>query len=129
MPFCLINQSRHRPLTPPLTEAAFCSHSVLKELTEVLGREKLRPYLVPEERAQFIIALLKKSLFIDINETIRVCRDPEDDKILELAVNGRRVCIITGDKDLLALNPFRKISIIKPDEFLTSITSNNQVQQ
>jgi len=105
------------------------SHSVLKELTEVLGREKLRPYLVPEEREQFIIALLKESLFIDINETIQVCRDPKDDKILELAVNGRADCIITGDKDLLALNPFRKIPIIRPDEFLTSITSHNQVQQ
>jgi uncharacterized protein len=99
------------------------SHSVLKELTEVLGREKLRPYLVPEEREQFIIALLKESLFIDINETIQVCRDPEDDKILELAVNGRADCIITGDKDLLVLNPFRKIPIIRPDEFLTSIMS------
>lgn len=105
------------------------SHSVLKELTEVLGREKLRPYLVPEEREQFIIALLKESLFIDINETIQVCRDPKDDKFLELAVNGRADCIITGDKDLLTLNPFRKIPIIKPDEFLTSITSHNQVQQ
>lgn len=105
------------------------SHSVLKELTEVLGREKLRPYLVPEEREQFIIALLKESLFIDINETIQVCRDPKDDKILELAVNGRADCIITGDKDLLTLNPFRKIPIIKPDEFLTSITSHNHVQQ
>jgi putative PIN family toxin of toxin-antitoxin system len=107
------------------------SHSVLKELTEVLGRKKLHPYLVPEEREQFIIALLilKESLFIDTNETIQVCRDPKDDKILELAVNGRADCIITGDKDLLILNPFRKIPIIKPDEFLTSITSHNQVQQ
>lgn len=32
------------------------SHSVLKELTEVLGREKMRQYLLPEEREQFIIA-------------------------------------------------------------------------
>jgi uncharacterized protein len=102
------------------------SHSVLKELTEVLGREKMRQYLLPEEREQFIIALLKESLFIDIKETIQACRDPEDDKILELAVNGRAHCIITGDKDLLTLNPFRKISIIKPDEFLTSIESNAQ---
>jgi len=105
------------------------SHSVLKELTEVLGREKMRQYLLPEEREQFIIALLKESLFVDIKETIQACRDPEDDKILELAVNGRAHCIITGDKDLLALNPFRKISIIKPDEFLTSIKFNDQAER
>jgi len=53
------------------------SHSVLKELIEVLGREKLRPYLDAEERERFIVALLIESLFIDISETIQVCRDPE----------------------------------------------------
>lgn len=105
------------------------SHSVLKELTEVLGREKLRLYLFPKEREQFIAALLRESLFIDINEIIQVCRDPEDDKILELAVSGRADCIITGDKDLLALNPFRKSPVIKLGESMTSITSKNQEQQ
>jgi putative PIN family toxin of toxin-antitoxin system len=46
------------------------SHSVLQELSEVLGRGKLRPYLDPEERERFIVALLIESLFIDISETI-----------------------------------------------------------
>jgi hypothetical protein len=37
---------------------------------------------------------------------------------LELAVTGRADVIITGDRDLLALNPFRSISIITPAEFV-----------
>jgi len=83
--------------------------------------EKLKPYLMPEEREQFIIALLRESIFIDIKESIRVCRDSKDDKFLELAVNGGAACIISGDEDLLILNPFRDIPIIKPDEFLNSL--------
>ena len=41
-----------------------------------------------------------------------------DDKFLELAVNGSADLIMTSDKDLLALNPFRNIPIIRPADFL-----------
>lgn len=97
------------------------SRPVLKELNEVLAREKLKPYLLFEERERFIIALLNESILIDIKENIRACRDPKDDKFLELAINGGAACIISGDEDLLILSPFRSIPIIKPDEFLTSL--------
>ncbi len=45
-------------------------------------------------------------------------RDAEDDKFLELAVNGSADLIVTGDADLLALNPFREIEIITPSFFI-----------
>ena len=38
-----------------------------------------------------------------------------------LAVNGRAGAIITGDADLLALNPFRGIPIVTPAEFLRDV--------
>ena len=47
-----------------------------------------------------------------------MCRDPEDDHILELAVNGNATYIVTGDADLLVLNPFRGVKILTPAEFL-----------
>jgi uncharacterized protein len=43
---------------------------------------------------------------------------PHDDKFLELAVNGRADLIISGDADLLALNPFRDIPILTPAAFM-----------
>lgn len=46
------------------------------------------------------------------------CRDPDDNKYLELSVDGKVDYIITGDKDLFILDPFRGISIVRPDEFL-----------
>ena len=49
----------------------------------------------------------------EIQEKIQACRDVKDDKFLELAVNGNADVIVTGDADLLVLNPFREIEIIK----------------
>jgi len=45
---------------------------------------------------------------------VRVCRDPKDDKFLELAVDGQTQMLVTGDKDLLALSPYRDIQILTP---------------
>jgi predicted nucleic acid-binding protein len=55
---------------------------------------------------------------IDVLQSIRESRDPKDDKFLEAAVNGRADVIVTGDKDLLDLNPFRGIAILTPAAYL-----------
>jgi putative PIN family toxin of toxin-antitoxin system len=55
---------------------------------------------------------------VPITFTMRACRDPKDDKLPELAINGRADLIVTGDKDLLELNPFRDIPIIPPADYL-----------
>jgi predicted nucleic acid-binding protein len=55
---------------------------------------------------------------VTITERIAAaCRDPTDDKFLELAVNGRADLIVSGDADLLALDPFRGIPIITPTAY------------
>lgn len=58
---------------------------------------------------------------VAITQRIAACRDPTDDKFLELAVNGRADAIVTGDADLLALNPFRGIPIVTPAIFVRSL--------
>ena len=55
---------------------------------------------------------------VNIIRKIQACRDPQDDKFLELAVNGQAEAIITGDQDLLALNPFHSIQIITAGMYL-----------
>ena len=52
------------------------------------------------------------------SESIDECRDPKDNKYLELAISGHAESLITGDEDLLVLNRFRKIKIITVLEFL-----------
>jgi uncharacterized protein len=55
---------------------------------------------------------------VTITECIAACRNPTDDKFFELAVNRRAHLIVSGDRDLLALNPFRQIPIVTPTTFV-----------
>jgi predicted nucleic acid-binding protein len=55
---------------------------------------------------------------VTITERIAACRDATDDKFLELAVNGKADVIVSGDADLLVLNPFREIPIVMPAAFV-----------
>jgi putative PIN family toxin of toxin-antitoxin system len=92
----------------------------LLELAEVLSRKKLNKYLLEEERMRFLVALLKEAELVHITEKVTECRDDKDNKFLELAVCAKARCIVSGDNDLLALNPFRGIPILRPEEFLRS---------
>ena len=88
------------------------SNSVLSELEEVLYRPKFDRYLTKERRQEFLENLTENAQFIDVTEQINECRDPKDNKYLELALSGQAECIVTGDDDLLVLNPWRGIEIL-----------------
>ena len=94
------------------------SQPTFEEVDEVLAREQFGRYLPLEDRAAFVEALVERSRFAEPSERIQACRDPDDDKFLELAVSETADCIVSGDKDLLALHPFRGIPILRPAEFL-----------
>ena len=94
------------------------SGASLTELRRVLRRDRFDRYVTSEERDEFLAALIRESEAIEITEKVRVCRDPDDDRILELAINGRATCIVTGDADLLVLHPFRNVEIVTPSQFI-----------
>ena len=54
---------------------------------------------------------------IEIKERFEDCRDPKDNFLLDLCVSGNADYLITGDDDLLALNPFRGVEIINYRNF------------
>lgn len=120
-----------RLLAPDSVPARAVSHAVrhgqllasdatLEELAEVLGRAKFDRYLTLEERQQFIRLLARIVDKPAITHRFRDCKDPKDNKFVDLAVSGSATVIITGDRDLLALNPFHKIRILKPADYLES---------
>lgn len=88
------------------------------ELQTVLRRSKFAPYIQPGSVEPFLEAVLSVAIHVEILSPIRACRDPKDDKFLEVAVHGRADVIVTGDRDLLELNPFRGIAILTPREYL-----------
>jgi len=94
------------------------SEATLEELADVLARPKFDPYVSIADRQEFLRLLGRVVELVPITFTVRACRDPKDDKFLELAINGRADLIVTGDRDLLELNPFQDIPIITPAEYL-----------
>src|SRR5438046_327931 len=81
------------------------SDATMIELAEVLSRKKFDRYISLEQRKQFLRQLGHIAELVPIIQLVRECRDPKDDKFLEVALNGRANVIITGDVDLLAMHP------------------------
>jgi len=94
------------------------SITTLEELDEVLRRPKFNAYLPQELRLEFLAALVRECEEVPVAERITICRDPRDDKFLELAAAGRATHVVSGDADLLDLHPFRTVRIVTPAEFL-----------
>ncbi|MEL6384409.1 MAG: putative toxin-antitoxin system toxin component, PIN family [Cyanobacteria bacterium J06626_18] len=85
------------------------SLTTLEELRNVLNRRKFDRYIKPEDKKDFLTVLVNRSILINPVSKISACRDPKDNQILELAVDGKASFIITGDDDLLVLNPFQNV--------------------
>jgi len=94
------------------------SFATLAELNEILSRKRFRRYVDEEDIRSFLAALTRESQWVDVDVRIQACRDPKDDKFLELAVSGHGTHIVSGDSDLLALHPFQGIPILPPHRFL-----------
>ena len=94
------------------------SNATLAELELVITRPKFDRYLPLTTRLAFVEFLKNITLFIEPTETITDCRDPKDNKFLEIAVAAAAIFIVTGDNDLLVLNPYRGVEILKSSDFL-----------
>lgn len=96
------------------------SRTLLEELTDVLNRPRIRDkYRLTDQNIQTVVALiLLRGEGVTPTERIAACRDPKDDKFLEVAVAGEADVIVSGDEDLLILHPYAGIPIVPPSEFL-----------
>ncbi len=99
------------------------SEATVAELDDVLRRPKFDKYVPEVMRLEFFAALVLTAEEVKVNETITACRDPKDNKFLELAVSGQASHIISGDADLLVLDPFRGIAILTPQAFLAGLSA------
>jgi putative PIN family toxin of toxin-antitoxin system len=101
------------------TDQLVASAETLRELMDTLLAPKFDRYVSREERDSLLLRLAPLVEIVEVVQEVRASRDPNDDKFLEVAVNGRADVIVTGDKDLLELNPFRGIAILTPAAYLT----------
>ena len=101
-----------------LHHVSLISHKTYAEVENKLLHTKFDVYVSREERLRFLEMLFFAAETVPVNTVITDCRDPGDNKFLELAVDGQADCIVTGDNDLLVLNPFRRVAILTPRNFL-----------
>ena len=99
------------------------SEATRSELIDVFIRPRFDRYLGEDDRLALLGPLHGTWEAVEITQTITACRDPKDDKFLELAVSGRATHIISGDRDLLALHPFRGIPVLSPRSFLSEVNA------
>ena len=90
---------------------------MLTEIKLVTGREKLKKYF-PKESVKELIELLETiSENVEIRPKHFINRDLKDNFLLDLIDFSNADYLITGDKDLLELNPFKTAQILTPQEF------------
>lgn len=104
------------------------AQSLLEELVDVLNRPRIRhKYKLTEEDIQTVVRLiLLRGEAVTLERRITACRDPKDDKFLEVAVAGKADVIVSGDEDLLVLHPFTGIPILPPGDFLRMLDAEKR---
>ncbi|GAB1372201.1 hypothetical protein MASR1M45_22630 [Candidatus Kapaibacterium sp.] len=95
----------------------------------VFSKELLDEFLFISQRPKFVNYFNKKdvdklfdffdkySVLIDVKTKLDLCRDPNDNFILELAFDSKADYLITGDEDLLVLKQIGKTKIVLISEF------------
>jgi putative PIN family toxin of toxin-antitoxin system len=101
------------------------SEEMLKELSDVISRRKFRS-LFTDERVKELFALLDNyAVVVSPKQRVDICRDPKDNFLLEVALEGQVSYLVTGDDDLLVLDPFRNIRILRPADFRVVLLSGS----
>ena len=96
------------------------SEATYRELTERIYKSKFNKYISDDNRQKFLNVINNNSQFIEVKSQIKTCRDPDDNKFLELFKDANAEFLLTGDRDLLSLNSLSEYqnSIVSIKEFL-----------
>jgi putative PIN family toxin of toxin-antitoxin system len=100
------------------TGQLLASTATLRELIETLRSKKFDPYVSLDRRDALLLGLAPLIEIVEVVQVTDICRDPTDNTFLDVAVNGRADVLVTGDRDLLALHPFRGVAILTPAAYL-----------
>ena len=92
------------------------SEPTMNELATRMLKSKFDRYVDRSLRVKFLAELDAVAEIVGITGAPMGCRDREDDMILETALNAEAPLIVSGDADLLSMNPWRDIRIVSPAE-------------
>ncbi len=95
--------------------SAIASKDIVEEYEEILAR--LQQKFPKLSKSVPFHEIVGKLIIINVSSDIYVCRDPDDDKFISCAVDGKCVYIVSGDNDLLTLKNYEVIEIITVAQF------------
>jgi len=101
------------------TVSLVSSPALLAELADVIGRTKFDAILAKTNtsRERSLAEVRRLAEVIEPPPLPQpVCRDPDDDEVLALAIAAKVELIVSGDNDLLSMNSFEGIPILAPAE-------------
>lgn len=98
------------------------SDQLIRELTLVASRTKLKKYFEEDKVLDLLSLLDIIAEKIRIGKIDPICRDPKDDFLLALAKESKANYLITGDKDLLHIKIYGRTKIVTAKEFKEKIT-------
>lgn len=109
---------------------AVTSLSQLDEIAEVLTRPRLmqRFKYSPQDAATFIRLIAARTRMVKVSGTLRVCRDPDDDAILEAAIRAKSRYLVTRDDDLkrdlalIQVGRRHRVNVVSVRQFLSLIS-------
>lgn len=94
------------------------SQELLDEFLEVARRPKFRRFFSASDIEEILETIGEYADFVKVQSKIEVCRDPKDNFLLSLSIDGNANFLLTGDKDLLDLTEFGETTIITISDFL-----------
>jgi uncharacterized protein len=114
------------PILTQLAAGAYTvvySQPLLDELVEKLALPRIRDkYGLDKQAIETTLALLAlRGELVQPTRVVKVCRDPDDNALIEAALAGGTEYIVTGDEDLLVLKKFETVRIVTPRVFLTAV--------
>lgn len=93
------------------------SDEMLKEMSEVSSRPKFKNIFTAKRIKELFSLIDSYAIVVSPSRKVNVCRDGKDNFLLEVALEGEADYLVTGDEDLLVLDPFHNTKIVKPKDF------------
>jgi uncharacterized protein len=94
------------------------SKELLDEFLEVAQRPKFKKYFSQTNIEDILETIEEFADFVTVKTKVELCRDPKDNFLLSLSIDGNANFLITGDDDLLDLVSFGETNIMTISNFL-----------
>lgn len=106
------------------------SIAVTEEFERKSSKKSLQKYFDSEaQRIDLVTTMTRSMIYVEIESIVCDSKDDDDNKFLELALDGEAVVIVSGDPDLELLSPWRNVAILGTGDFVRRFATSTLPHQ